>query len=400
MLTELRVDGYKAFRVPIAVPLRPLTILLGKNSSGKTALARLPLTILAGAARRPRSGQPLPLTARGLVLGSSSADLVHGRLTHGSFAVGMTTVHQPDAPMELDVRLQLAQTLTRRELAFVSSFRATPLIDEIHWRPQPEAGVDTYSDMRVGAFSGLLPEYRDEAMRSLVRDLRDRLEREYARLMHLASIRTALEAVYEKRALDNADDVTGAESVHLLVSNDDLLSSVGAWYQQHLRVRLAIEAEASSFGLWVTSSSTSANLARAGQGYQQVLPVITYLCGLIEDLLPLDVLVVEEPELHLHPAVHGAVADLCVAAVSAAGRSRQVIVETHSENLVLRVRRHVAAGALDPALVNILWLDDSSDGATVREILIREDGSVTAWPSGVFSEDLDEVRAIAQEGHR
>lgn len=128
----------------------------------------------------------------------------------------------------------MAQTLTRRELAFVSSFRATPLIDEIHWRPQPEAGVDTYSDMRVGAFSGLLPEYRDEAMRSLVRDLRDRLEREYARLMHLASIRTALEAVYEKRALDNADDVTGAESVHLLVSNDDLLSSVGAWYQQHL----------------------------------------------------------------------------------------------------------------------------------------------------------------------
>ncbi len=397
MLTELRVDGYKAFRDPTTVPLRPLTILLGKNSSGKTALARLPLALLAAAASRPPLGQSLPLTARGLVTGSSSSDLVHGRLTHGSFALGMTTSHEPDAPLELDVRLQLAQTLTRGEHAFVSGFRAAPLIGQIHWRPQAGESESTYSDPGVTRFAGILPEYGDEAMRPLVAVLRGRLESQYARLMHLASMRTALDAVYEKRDIDNIDDVTGAESVHLLARDDALLSVVGAWYQEHLGARLGIAAEASSFGMWVTSGSTSANLARAGQGYQQVLPVITYLCGLVQDLLPVDVLVVEEPELHLHPAVHGGVADLVVAAATAPGRRRQVLIETHSENLVLRVRRHVAAGALRPEAVNILWLDGGTDGATVREILIRRDGSVTAWPSGVFSEDLDEVRAIAQE---
>ncbi len=233
-------------------------------------------------------------------------------------------------------------------------------------------------------------------MRQLVAVLRGRLESQYARLMHLASMRTALSAVYEKRDVGRVDDVTGAEAVHLLARDDDLLSAVAAWYEKHLGARLGLAAEASSFGLWVTSGSTPVNLARAGQGYQQVLPVITYLCALIEGLLPLDLLVLEEPELHLHPAVHGGVADIAVAAATAPG-SRQVLVETHSENLVLRVRRHVAAGALDPETVNILWFDGNTDGATVREILIRRDGSVTAWPSGVFSEDLDEVRAIAQE---
>lgn len=402
MLTELRAEGYKSFRESTAAPIRPLTILLGKNSSGKTALARLPLALLSAIARRPQVAQPLPLKARGLVLGSSGTDLVHGRLAHGSFSLGMTTTTSglQDAPLVLDVRLQLAQTLRQGGHAFVASFSASPFISPVVWQPEPGDSGTRYSDPRVVRFDGLLPEFEDQALRSLVTGLRSRLEANYAEMMHLASVRTPLEAVYEKRDVEAADDVTGAEAAHLLARDPDLAEAVAAWYSEHLGVTLDVEAEASSFGIWVSSGTTRANLARAGQGYQQVLPVVTYLAGMAAELLPLALLVVEEPELHLHPAVHGGVADLLVATVTAPGRPRQVLVETHSENLVLRVRRHVAAGNLDADDVNILWLDGGAEGVHLHQILIGEDGSVSGWPAGVFSEDLDEVRAIAREARR
>jgi predicted ATPase len=106
-------------------------------------------------------------------------------------------------------------------------------------------------------------------------------------------------------------------------------------------------------------------------------------------------LVVEEPELHLHPAVHGALADLMVDAVVDAEQT-QVIAETHSENLLLRLRRHVANGKLNPNDVGLLWFEHTGAGTRIRPIDVASDGSVSDWPKGVFSEDLGEVRAIAQ----
>jgi predicted ATPase len=129
---------------------------------------------------------------------------------------------------------------------------------------------------------------------------------------------------------------------------------------------------------------------------QQILPVASYLIALQTGMIDQRMLVIEEPELHLHPAVHGAVATLATSAL-AAHSDAQIIVESHSENFVLRLRSMVANGLLDPADVNIVWCaQDSTGSSSLHEILINQDGSVTDWPSGVFSEDLEEVRSIAR----
>jgi len=102
---------------------------------------------------------------------------------------------------------------------------------------------------------------------------------------------------------------------------------------------------------------------------------------------------VEEPELHLHPAAHAPLADLFLA-TAATGRG-QVILETHSENLLLRIRRRVAEGAADPDIVALYWIEDRTDGSSsVRRIQILPDGEVDFWPEGVFSESYQEVRAL------
>ncbi|HID30429.1 MAG TPA: DUF3696 domain-containing protein, partial [Desulfobacterales bacterium] len=72
----------------------------------------------------------------------------------------------------------------------------------------------------------------------------------------------------------------------------------------------------------------------------------------------------------------------------------QILVETHSENLLLRLRRRIAEGA-DPNLVSIYWIEDLDDGSSiVRRIRILPNGEVDFWPEGIFSESYQEVRAM------
>jgi len=87
-------------------------------------------------------------------------------------------------------------------------------------------------------------------------------------------------------------------------------------------------------------------------------------------------------------------ADLYIAA--SARENACFIIETHSENFVLRLRRRIAEG-LDPARVKLYWInDDTRPGSQVDEILIHENGDVSNWPSSVFSEDFEEVRKIRE----
>jgi predicted ATPase len=102
---------------------------------------------------------------------------------------------------------------------------------------------------------------------------------------------------------------------------------------------------------------------------------------------------VEQPELHLHPAAHGDLADLYVEAIK--NSNVRFMVETHSENFLLRIRRRVAEGRIDPNDVIIYWINNERGSVSyVQPIHVETDGELDMWPSGVFSEDFEEVRAI------
>ena len=103
---------------------------------------------------------------------------------------------------------------------------------------------------------------------------------------------------------------------------------------------------------------------------------------------------IEQPELHLHTAAQAPLGDLFLETAKL-GRG-QLIVETHSENILLRIRRRIAEGA-DPDLVAVYWVEDHPDGqSTVRRIHIDQGGNLDWWREGVFSEGYEEVRAISR----
>lgn len=404
MLTELRAENYKSFRSATSIPIRQITVLLGKNNSGKTAAARLPLLLLSAIGSPGSPNIPLALQVRGLVFGSSLLELTYGQLPHAPFKLGTTLQSERAEPTHIDFAIHHAQSLRGGQSAFISEFSAPPFIHTIQWLPSKDTlktGDIKYDDPEVAMFRGVLPILQGERSRT-VSFIEEMAERQFRNLVHLRSMRAQAQAIYENRPPADLTDSTGGEAPYLLNADYTLQDRVANWYSNRLNLPgLTLESGGSAFSIVFRSPTDEGpNLARVGQGVQQVLPVATYLIGMAYGLLTPKFVTIEEPELHLHPAAHGALADLMIAA-AIGNPSNQIMIETHSENLVLRLRRAVAEGTLKPEQIGILWFDHSSSkGTTVRPIEVATDGSVSSWPRGVFAEDLEEVQGIIRAGRK
>ena|SRR5450759_4519163 len=113
------------------------------------------------------------------------------------------------------------------------------------------------------------------------------------------------------------------------------------------------------------------------------------------------ILAMEQPEIHLHPALQAELGDVFI--TSALGEQKNTfILETHSEHLILRIMRRLResyAGKLPshlpqikPEDVSVLYVEPARGGSVVREMSLNERGElVKAWPGGFFEEGLREV---------
>ncbi len=132
-----------------------------------------------------------------------------------------------------------------------------------------------------------------------------------------------------------------------------------------------------------------------GVGISQVLPIV------VGAVLPGgSVVAVEQPELHIHPAMQVALGDLFVESVAKRGMS--FLIETHSEHLMLRLLRRIrqttegqltaASVALKPDDVSVVYVQSSSKGVEMLPLPIDETGEFsTKWPRGFFDERAEEL---------
>ena len=142
-----------------------------------------------------------------------------------------------------------------------------------------------------------------------------------------------------------------------------------------------------------TDLDRQVDLAAVGVGVSQVLPVLT-VCLLAE---PGDIVLLEQPELHLHPALQMRLADFLLACVDS---GRQIIVETHSEHLVNRLRRRVAEDDSNDVgeLVRIVFAERDTEGHTIfRPSDINPLGGLTEdWPDGFLDIGARDAQKLLQ----
>ena len=170
-----------------------------------------------------------------------------------------------------------------------------------------------------------------------------------------------------------------------------------------LGVTVEIPSESGMKSLRIKTENGDFSIADVGYGYSQVLPVITKLWHTTyirteainspsrfryRDFSKATLLM-EQPELHLHPAMQAKVADTFVKAIEETRQANSditLIVETHSQAIVNRIGRRIYEGKIGPEDVNVLLFnkDDQNRDTIIREIEFNEKGRLKDWPLGFF----------------
>lgn len=145
------------------------------------------------------------------------------------------------------------------------------------------------------------------------------------------------------------------------------------------------------------------NICDVGFGCSQVLPVLVaglnlhlqnkHLPRMNKTWTPM--LVVQEPEIHLHPNAQAALGSFFVGLANMGG---QLFLETHSDHLVIRIARHIARGELSPDDVNIYFVDPSLGNRKITKINFDENGIFEQeWPGGFMPHRSTETLGLARD---
>jgi len=426
MLTHLKLENFKIWRSTGPVRLAPLTLLLGTNSSGKSSLIQSLLLI-----RQTVKGDDAGLD---LNLGNPDAD---DTVTMGQFRDllcrhGAATESAPANQVGIEFRWAAHGAPAQDSALFSARYGAGPSGSaELRYLRLGKDGEGfTALRQKPGIYRLLLAnqklpvrqsaDYRPErsfafsaATLNKLGPLADGIRRvgpalldELSRIIYLGPVRQLArrDYVWSGRMPAHIGD-DGGRAVDVLIASgvaqqaargEDRPDDAGRIFRETERWLRELDV---AEGLLVRSLGRSArhellvnhrgavvNLKDVGVGVSQVIPVV--VAALFAK--PGHIVIVEEPESHLHPLAQAKLTEL-MANVSAA-RGVQFIVETHSEHLFRRMQTLMARQQVQPSQAALYFVEREGQAAKLRELKLDDLGRVANWPDKFFGDSLGETR--------
>lgn len=252
----------------------------------------------------------------------------------------------------------------------------------------------------------------------------DLMQREMLKLKYIGPFRAAPKRYYRVDEIEHDQvGVLGDYTSSLLInSEDDLKNEVSGWFEDAFGSSIKVNPVGEGTGLYtITATDNShdssedngrnhdpngskengSNLMDVGYGFSQVLPIVTQLKkSQIEGGAKRkrkyyskysEIIIIEQPELHLHPAAQSKLASLFASAVCDGenGEDRKLMIETHSEHLIRALQYLIASkeSKLTKEMVRFYYIDKTLDGSVINEMKTNELGQfVERWPKGFFDE--------------
>jgi len=361
MIKTISFKNYKIYKSKQTLELRPITILIGKNNSGKSAVVKLP-TMIAGSLRGKFS-VPLKPENDDIYLGSSYEDLVYNR--------NIVDVLEFDISNDAE-KLSISTFGDRSNKIFFSKYILN--------------GSEV--DLKTNTFKGFIQDGKRFKTLNLNYD-------------YVGPIRRPPSINYPNNSNEyKRIGIEGENAYPILIqmseSKDPVFEKISQWYKDNfegwgLKVS-QIVGSIHTYDITLSHNNLNpVNLLNVGQGIHQALPLI------VRSYMPVEketLIIIEEPETHLHPAAHGSLAQRFVE--SSEDKNKSYLIETHSQNFVLRMRRLVAEGKLDKDDLGIYYVhfDEFAKESFLKKIEVDDEGEVAWWPEGIFSESLNEVIEI------
>ena len=417
MFTQLRLTNFKAWQATGPIALKPVTMLLGTNSSGKSTLIQS-LLLLRQTVQSPDRTVHLNLGGDEIndLFNFGSFEDVLSQSTEGprQFSIGF------DFQSEGSDRVNLGQfdciygqtssgSVTIQTLDLRTSsrrFRAirrdrgafSIMVDD---EAQPRFKSRNCAPERSIAFPA-------EAVADLnqdgpvVEDLSLAIRRELESISYLGPLRRKPERDYPWNKTKPGDvGVDGRRAVDALLASallrgeeqDYIVKGVSHWLaRMKVADGLVVRQHGRSnrYELIVHRDGVACNLRDVGIGVSQVLPVlvVAYFAP------PGSTIMLEEPEIHLHPLAQSVLAELFV--TISRERKVQFIVETHSEHLFRRMQTLIARQDATPNDTAMYFVERNGKAANLRELELDDFGRVKNWPEGFFGDALGETREQAR----
>ena len=408
MITELSAQNFKSWKDTSALQFAPLTGFFGANSSGKSSILQV-LLMLKQTVERPSDW------IESLYLGDDQSLVNLGTFND--------VIHRPVRAPALGISLswELQETSARmtphefNTLSFHLNFFNTSVgsfnfqVDRVNER--------TYGiQFREGKYELNMPDWNDSfdfifrcygirgasaRTQSIFSNLEKAFEDLFSRIRYLGPRREDPRRNY-KWVESHPNDVGqyGEKMISALLSSRVRLRSTDEQIMKWLqRLELIY-----SYDINPTSNTEQdyellaqqykdgpkVGLTDVGFGVSQVLPLLA-LCYYADEG---SILIIEQPEAHLHPKVQSDLADVLIDVVK--NRNVQIILESHSEHLLHRLTRRIAEEKLfteDTALYFCQMNDGKSD---IEQLEIDEYGNISNWPQNFFGDEMGDLAAKAR----
>lgn len=234
----------------------------------------------------------------------------------------------------------------------------------------------------------------------------------YGGCSYIAPARAEANRYYRTQGLQVMDiDPYGRNLQEFIASLDsDQKISYQIFTKNILKVIVDTEAHEGHQSIVLKSEQGEYNMADVGFGYSQILPIITKLWYITNErentpgrgrnmyyFGPTSGntnILIEQPELHLHPAYQAKIADAIIEASKKSkknNKQKNFIVETHSEIFINRLGRRVKEGLIDKDDVNVIVFNKRINDKTtsVNQLSYKQNGQIQDWPYGFFDPDID-----------
>ena len=424
MFTSLHLKQFKSWTDTGPITLAPVTLVLGTNSSGKSSLIQS-LLLLKQTVESPDRTIHLNLG------GDDATDLFNfgdfkgickqgARDRHFSIAFSFRRVGRERRERVSGGRFAASYGQTSAGATVIKELRLQDSEDGHCFRieremrgafsvfvdeaSEPLGKSRDYAPERSIAFSrpaiGLLGDNG-----SRVEDISLAIDSELRALTYLGPLRRQPERDYVwNKAQPGKVGVDGRHAIDALLASallhrpksperDRTLNSVSTWLRKmnladRLRVRQV--GRSNRYEVVIDSQAVSANLRDVGIGISQVLPVLTVAFF----APPGSSVVLEEPEIHLHPLAQSLLAELFVEV--SRKRNIQFIVETHSEHLFRRMQTLIARRTIEPEHCAMYFIERDKKGSHLRHLELDDYGRVKNWPEQFFGDALGETAEQAR----
>ena len=215
---------------------------------------------------------------------------------------------------------------------------------------------------------------------------------------YIAPLRATAERYYRIQHLSIEEvDPNGKNLPFFLDSlTDTQMKHFQDWTFKNFNFKIHISKIEGHYSIKIEENEKLINLSDMGFGYSQILPIIVQLwysafyeykrMGLINRVKE-KIIVIEQPELHLHPKFQGLFAEVLAKLIKDSKRLElKIIIETHSDTIINRLGDCILSNIISKDDINIVIFDKefSDNFSKIKQLSFNEDGEINEWPLGFF----------------